>query len=113
MQVELIDRFGLLPDPAKNLMRIAAIKLRAAVLGIEKISASDGGGYVRFNEHPQVDPLTVIKLIQNEGRTYRMQGAHRLQFHLDLGDSESRFLQIERLLEMLTPDVEPSQALTG
>jgi transcription-repair coupling factor (superfamily II helicase) len=35
LQVELIDRFGLLPDGARNLMRIAAIKKSAARLGIE------------------------------------------------------------------------------
>jgi len=109
MQVELIDRFGLLPEASRNLMRIAAIKLEAAALGIEKINAADGGGYVRFNEKPLVDPLTVINLIQNEGRTYRMQGAHRLQFHLDLSDGESRFLQIERLMDVLTPEAGPTQ----
>jgi transcription-repair coupling factor (superfamily II helicase) len=94
-------------------MRIAAIKLTAAALGVEKIDAADGGGYVRFSEKPQVDPLTVIKLIQNQGRTYRMKGAHRLQFHLDLSDSESRFLQIERLLDVLTPDAGSSQTPTA
>ena len=109
MQVELIDRFGLLPEAAGNLMRIAAIKLKAAALGIEKIDAAAGGGYVRFNEKPQVDPLTVIKLIHNEGRTYRMKGAHRLQFQLDLSDCDSRFRQVERLLDVLTPDSGSSQ----
>lgn len=109
MQVELIDRFGLLPEAAGNLMRIAAIKLKAAALGIEKIDAAGGGGYVRFNEKPQVDPLTVSKLIHNEGRTYRMKGAHRLQFQLDLSDCDSRFRQVERLLDVLTPDSGSSQ----
>jgi transcription-repair coupling factor (superfamily II helicase) len=93
----------LLPEAAGNLMRIAAIKIRAAALGIEKIDAAASGGYVRFGENPEVDPVTVIHLIQNEGQTYRMQGAHRLQFRLDLDDGESRFLQIEHLLDILTP----------
>lgn len=113
MQVELIDRFGLLPDAAGNLMRIAGIKLGAAALGIDKIDATDSGGYLRFSEQPKVDALKVINLIQNKGRTYRMQGAHRLQFHLDLSDIETRFVQIERLLQMLSPDGEASQALTA
>ncbi len=29
LQVEMIDRFGLLPDPAKNLMRLTLLKLQA------------------------------------------------------------------------------------
>ena len=42
-----------------------------------------------------------------------MHGAHRLQFHQDLGDCEARFLQIENLLDLLTPDAPSSQALAG
>jgi transcription-repair coupling factor (superfamily II helicase) len=110
LQVELIDRFGLLPEAARNLMRIAAIKIRAAALGIEKIDAAASGGYFRFGENPEVDPMTVIHLIQNEGQTYRMQGAHRLQFRLDLDDGEARFLQIEHLLDILTPTTESQKA---
>jgi transcription-repair coupling factor (superfamily II helicase) len=94
-------------------MRIAGIKLVATALGIEKIDAADAGGYLRFGDQPQADSLAVIKLIQNEGRIYRMQGAHRLQFHLDLSDCDARFLQIERLLELLTPEDKSNHSLAG
>jgi transcription-repair coupling factor (superfamily II helicase) len=50
LQVELIDRFGLLPDSARNLMRIAALKKLAARAGIEKIDAADAGGYIVFGQ---------------------------------------------------------------
>lgn len=101
MQVELIDRFGLLPDPAKNHMRIAAIKLDAIALGIEKIDASDQGGYLVFGEQTRSDPLAIVKLVQNQGDIYRLSGAHRLQFRLDLANPEKRFAQTEKLLETL------------
>jgi len=101
LQVELIDRFGLLPSAAKNHMRIAALKLHAVALGIEKIDASDAGGYVLFGEQPHTDPLALVNLVQNEGHIYRLSGAHRLQFRLDLSDTEERFAQIEHLLEKL------------
>jgi transcription-repair coupling factor (superfamily II helicase) len=113
MQIELIDRFGLLPEAARNLMRIAGVKLAATALGIEKIDAGDAGGYLKFGDQPQVDSLAVIKLIQNEGQIYRMQGAHRLQFHQDLSDCEARFLQIERLLELLTPENQSTHVFAG
>src|SRR5690606_8080884 len=32
LQVEMIDRFGLLPEPVKNLMQVTEIKLEAAAL---------------------------------------------------------------------------------
>lgn len=101
LQVELIDRFGLLPTAAKNHMRVAALKLDAVALGIEKIDASDGGGYVLFGEQPRTDPVALVNLVQNEGHIYRLSGAHRLQFRLDLSDTDVRFAKIEQLLEKL------------
>lgn len=105
LQVELIDRFGLLPTAAKNHMRVAALKLDAVALGIEKIDASDGGGYVVFGEQPRTDPVALVNLVQNEGHIYRLSGAHRLQFRLDLSDTDVRFAKIEQLLEKLAGNV--------
>ena len=101
MQVELIDRFGLLPEAAKNLMRIAAIKRNAALLGIEKIDASDAGGYLDFGNQTSMDPVTLVQMVQNESQVYRLQGAHRLQFRMDLSDAEQRFALVEKLLDRL------------
>ena len=101
LQVELIDRFGLLPEPARNLMRIAAIKQRAAALGIEKIDAADGGGYLVFAAESRIDPVGLVQLVQNDDRTFRLQGSHRLRFQQDLSILEQRFTAIEKLLEQL------------
>ena len=102
-QVELIDRFGLLPDAAKNLIRIAGIKQEAHVLGIEKIDAADKGGYLVFGEKSTIDPLALIKLVQNDSRTYRLKGSHRLNFTASLGEPETRFAFIDKLIGILAP----------
>ncbi len=104
LQVELIDRFGLLPEAAKNHMRIAAIKLDAIELGIEKIDTSDKGGYLVFGNETRTDPVALVNLVQNEGKVYRLSGAHRLKFRLDLADAEKRFRCVEKLLDNLAPD---------
>ena len=101
LQVELIDRFGLLPDGAKNLMRVAAIKKRATRLGIEKIDAADGGGYVIFGAVSRIDPVALIQLVQNDSQRFRLQGSHRLQIRDKLADLEKRFATIENLLDRL------------
>jgi len=101
LQVELIDRFGLLPSAAKNLLRMASIKQRATTLGIEKIDAADGGGYIVFGKNSRVDPVELISLVQNDGQTYKLRGSHRLQFHQDLSNLDVRFKSIEKLLEKL------------
>ena len=100
----MIDRFGLMPDAAKNLMRIAAIKQRAAALGIEKIDAADRGGFLTFAQHSRVDPVALIELVQNDSQSYKLQGSHRLQFRQDLSNLETRFALLEKLLEKLAVD---------
>ena len=101
LQVELIDRFGLLPSAAKNLLRMASIKQRAATLGIEKIDAAESAGYIVFGKNSRVDPVELISLVQNDGQTYKLQGSHRLQFRQDLSNLDVRFKSIEKLLEKL------------
>ena len=115
LQVELIDRFGLLPEAAKNLMRIAAIKQDATTLGIDKIDVSESGGYIQFGGQSRVDPLALVQLVQEDGQTYRMQSAHRLQFRKDLGEASQRFKFIEELLTLLVakPGAEKHQAMAG
>ena len=106
LQVELIDRFGLLPVAAKNLMRIAGIKRQAAALGIEKIDAGDAGGYLIFGADSRIDPVALVQLVQNDSRRYRLQGSHRLQIRDALEEPETRFRSIEDLLDRLTVKTE-------
>jgi transcription-repair coupling factor (superfamily II helicase) len=101
LQVELIDRFGLLPEATRNLLRIAAIKKSATALGVEKIDASNRGGYLIFAAKSHIDPVALVQLVQNDSRRYRLQGSHRLQFSDELDDIETRFAAIENLLEHL------------
>lgn len=116
LQVELIDRFGLLPDAAKVLVRNAALKQTAAALGIEKIDAGASGGYLVFSNRAKVDPMVLVKLVQNVGRIYKLQGAQRLQFRTELDDFDKRYAFIEQLLAMLAgpgPNNTAAEAFAG
>lgn len=101
LQVELIDRFGLLPKPAKNLIQIAAIKQDALILGIEKINASKSGGYIQFGDQSQIDLSSLVQLIYQDSQIYQMQGTHRLKFRINLSKVGQRFKFIEKLLTLL------------
>jgi transcription-repair coupling factor (superfamily II helicase) len=101
LQVELIDRFGLLPDATKNLLRMAALRKQAAKLGVEKIDAADTGGYLVFGPTSRVDPLALVRLVQGDSRRYRLQGSNRLRVDEDLSNLERRFATIENLLGQL------------
>ncbi|HWO99801.1 MAG TPA: transcription-repair coupling factor [Methylococcus sp.] len=102
LQVEMIDRFGLLPDATKNLFAIAELKLRAARLGIRKIESGSNGGQILFDTRPQIDPSKVIHLVQSHPGTYRFGGPDRLRFQRNMGNASERIRFIEGLLDQLS-----------
>ena len=104
LQVELIDRFGLLPDEARNLMQIASMKRNASSIGIEKIDVADEGGYMTFGDDARIDPVALIKLVQNDSRRYRLQGSNRLSFKGQFEDLGKRFAAVNDLLQTLKAD---------
>ncbi|HKQ11955.1 MAG TPA: transcription-repair coupling factor [Steroidobacteraceae bacterium] len=101
LQVEMIDRFGLLPEPAKNLFRIAGYKQAARALGLRKIDVGPGGGSVTFERDTRVEPATLIRYVQQNSRTHRLEGGTKLRFTLKLEKDEQRFAAVEQLLQDL------------
>ncbi|PKF71995.1 transcription-repair coupling factor [Pseudomonas fluvialis] len=102
LQVEMIDRFGLLPEPTKNLMRLTLLKLQAEKLGIKKIDAGPQGGRLEFAADTCVDPLVLIKLIQSQPNRYKFEGATLFKFQVPMERGEERFNTLEALLDRLT-----------
>ncbi|WP_312319747.1 transcription-repair coupling factor [Atlantibacter hermannii] len=90
IKVELIDRFGLLPDAARNLLDIARLRQQAQKMGIRKIEAHDKGGVIEFAEKNHVDPVWLIGLLQKSPQHFRLDGPTRLKFFQDLSERKNR-----------------------
>jgi len=104
IQMELIDRFGLIPDPLKHLFRITRIKLQTIALGVEKIDIGEQSGKIVFNRNPNINPLKIIELIQAEPQQYRFDGKQTLRIACQNVELESRFEQVENLLKKLAAE---------
>jgi transcription-repair coupling factor (superfamily II helicase) len=102
IQVELIDRFGLLPQPTKNLIHIAKLRLKAQNIGISRIEASANGGSIEFSNSTKVDPMLIIGLIQKQPSVYKMAGANKLKFVRANEDAQARFTLIANILNELS-----------
>ncbi|MGR9105975.1 MAG: transcription-repair coupling factor [Gammaproteobacteria bacterium] len=102
LKVEMIDRFGLLPDATKNLFEVTEIKMKAAEIGILKIEAAAAGGRIVFSPSPNVDPRTVIDLIQRQAARYKMEGPEKLRFIEKLESDTSKIEFVHGLLNTLT-----------
>jgi len=98
LQVEMIDRFGLLPTPIKTLFRVTGLKLRALPIGVRKIEAGPKGGRIVFGPEPKVDAARLVELIQRQSRIYQLDGRDKLRFIKELPDAEARAMEVEQLL---------------
>lgn len=101
LKVELIDRFGLLPDPARNLLDIARLRQQAQKLGIRKVEANDKGGMLEFAEKNHVDPGWLIGLLQKEPQHYRLDGPTRLKFTRELAERKIRMEWVQKFMHQL------------
>ncbi len=102
LKVEMIDRFGPMPQYAQSLFRTARIKLRAGELGIRKIDAGASSGYLVFEEQNKIDAKRVLKLIQGKPKDYRLDGPLKLRFSHEARTEENLFTRIEMLVELLS-----------
>ena len=98
LKVEMIDRFGLLPDQVKALFAVTELKQQASHLGIKKIEAHPNGGRIVFTQAPNINTLELIKLIQTQAQIYKFDGADKLRFIQSLPDLESKLSFVEALL---------------
>ena len=104
LQVEMIDRFGLLPEAARNLFHLTELRLRAEPLGIRKIEAGPDSGRILFEAQPNIDADRLIRLIQEQPQRYRFDGREKLRFTLDGSDADSRISALHHVLDTLTGD---------
>ncbi|WP_417222761.1 transcription-repair coupling factor [Amphritea sp.] len=102
LQIEMIDRFGILPEQTKNLFRQTLLKLHAEQLGICKIDAGENGGRIDFEADTEVDPFKLVQLVQQQPQKFQFGGASQLKFTMKMDKIEQRFKAVEQLLQQLT-----------
>lgn len=101
LQVEMIDRFGLLPDQVQTLFAIHEVRFKAKAIGIRKIDVYDQGGRIIFDKEPNIDPMNIIELIQGQPAKFKLDGQDKLRFTEDMPDADSRLMALSQLLEKL------------
>lgn len=101
LQVELIDRFGLLPEQAKSLFIIAELKNKLTPLGVVKLDASKNGYSLEFSAKPNIDTGKLIALIQSNPGRYTLAKGTLLKIQQSAVDNSERMQQIDSLIETL------------
>jgi len=101
LQIEMIDRFGLLPEPTKTLFSVTLLKQKATQLGIKKIDIHSKGGRILFEVQPNINLGALISLIQTQSQIYKLDGQDKLRFVQKFNNSEEKILFVSELLKVI------------
>lgn len=105
IRMELIDRFGIPPQPVKQLFAVHQLRLKAELLGITKIDINTNGGHIEFSQDTPVQAMSIINMMQKHPTFFRMEGGQRLKVMVMLDDFQKRIQFINDLLESLIKEL--------
>jgi transcription-repair coupling factor (superfamily II helicase) len=66
LQAETEDRFGHLPQPARNLFDLGRLRLTAEAAGVTSVDLAEGRLQIRFGESAAVDPQRIVEMVARE-----------------------------------------------
>ncbi len=101
LQVEMIDRFGLLPEPVKTLFQLAELRQQGERLGLKKIEAGPTSGRLQFTANTAVEPITIVTMVQKTPAIFRLQNNDQLSFTIPMDTAEQRFAAVNNILQQL------------
>jgi len=100
MHEELVDRFGLLPEPARALLESHRLRLLATPLGVARVDATHEALQLQFEKDAPVDRGRVIALVQKR-KNLRLAGADRLRLEAKMAEWPLRVQAAKDLLGAL------------
>ncbi|MDT8424447.1 MAG: transcription-repair coupling factor [Methyloprofundus sp.] len=104
LQIEMIDRFGLLPEQVKVLFAITELKQQADKIGVQKIDAHAEGGRIIFGADPKLNMQQLLTLIQTQAQIYKFEGGDKLRFTKKFATTDEKVAFISALLTQLTDE---------
>lgn len=102
LQVEMIDRFGLLPQQTKHLFQVTELRQKARAIGVSRIDFGETGGRIEFNEDTSANPVALLEMIQRHPFDYKLQGPHKLRLMFDEESVEERMRITHEILDKLS-----------
>ena len=98
---DIIDSYGLPPEPVKYLIAMHEIRLLGTSLGIQKIDANNASINLVFIDKPPIEPLKIVLMMQ-ELRTCKYDGKNKLIWQIKSENTENKIKAIRKMLLLLT-----------
>ena len=108
LNLEMVDRFGLLPPEAKMLFQVSGIRIKGKTAGIRELRCGPRGGRMTFHPDAGASPDRFVTLLSQHSGLFSMKGPLELSLPSDLADSALRAMLADWVLDTL----DESQPLT-
>ncbi|OJW70653.1 MAG: transcription-repair coupling factor [Sphingomonadales bacterium 63-6] len=102
LAAEMIDRFGPLPSPTENLVKLIEIKQQAIVANIAKVDVGARGTLVTFHKDNFPDPAGLLAYVERLQGTARLRPDMKLVIERAWGDPKSRLNGLYQLTKGLS-----------
>jgi len=97
LAAELIDRFGPLPDEAKQLLRIVGIKANCKTACIERIDIGPKGAVLTLRNNAFPNPMGLVGLIQKNHAFWKLRPDQKIVVKGDWDTAAERLKVAERI----------------
>ncbi|WP_373458288.1 transcription-repair coupling factor [Brevundimonas sp. SORGH_AS_0993] len=97
LAAELIDRFGPLPDEARQLLKIVGIKANCRRACIEKIDIGPRGAVLTLRDNSFPNPVGLVGLIQKNHAFWKIRPDQKIVVSGDWPTAEERLKVAERI----------------
>ncbi len=102
---EIEDRFGTVPTPVDNLMRIAYIKALCEQMGIEEIGQDVRSFKLVFSTDARISPLFISEVLKDDSRDIAFEAktpaAFRIKITNALRNKEEQLKRLEKSVEKI------------
>jgi transcription-repair coupling factor (superfamily II helicase) len=102
MSAEMIDRFGPLPQPTENLIKLIQIKRQAIVANVAKIDVGAKGTLVSFHKDTFADPAGLIAYAARLNGAIKLRPDNKIVVQRAWGDAQARLNGLFQLTKGLS-----------
>ena len=101
LKIEMIDRFGLLPDSTSNLFESSSLKNYSNHIGVLKINIYDDKAEITLNEKNSIDTSKIINLIQTKPQQFQLKNQKTLVVKEVMETDQFRIKKISDIVKSL------------
>ncbi len=99
--IELVDRFGPLPEEVQNLLEVIYLKSLSRQANVDKVEAGPKGVLIGFYQNTFKNPETLINHIADQKGTAKIRPDQKIVYIRSLGSPKARVKEAQKILEDL------------